>query len=162
MAHAGPDILPLLQRVKDRADSAGVFESSEIRDGTLICRAKDSAAPASYRLQLEGPKLWVSLVMADRWLSGSIELHLIHTGDKIEELVEEELVELGYQPGKDGPRASYEHFRSSDLLFTFRTPVPVSVEQLGTPEAARRAAAFLLAYEACFRELGDMTADVEE
>ena len=70
----------------------------------------------------------------------------MHTGDTMEDLLEEELVEMG-QPA--GSPVVIEHFRSDDLLFTFRTPVPGDVDV---------AAAWLLAYEACFRRLGDMEA----
>ena len=149
MSAAGPSIETLLSAVRQRAERAGVFAGTEVRAGGLVCRAKAAAAPASYRLGEEGGRVWVSLVTADRWLSESIEADLMHTGDKIEDLLEEELVEQGLH----GERPAVEHFRSDDLLFTFRTPVPV-VE-------AGRVGAYLLAYEACFRRLGDMEAGEE-
>lgn len=88
--------------------------------------------------------------MADRWLSESIETDLLHTGDKVEELLAEELAEQGFPTGH-GLRI--EHFRSDDLLFTFRSPLSLSPS---APDAADAAARYLLAYEACFRNLGDM------
>ena len=51
------------------------------------------------------------------WLSESIESDLMHSGDKLDELIEEELVDQGEEPG----HISFEHFRSDDMLFTFRT-----------------------------------------
>jgi hypothetical protein len=149
-----PGLESLLSGVQRRAAEAGVFADVSIRDGVLICRARDAAAPASYRLFADGGRLWVSLVMADRWLSESIETDLLHTGDKIEELIDEELHELGHAGGP----LPVEHFRSDDLLFTFRSPVPAA---LGV-EAADVATKFLLAYEACFRNLGDMAAGGED
>ncbi|GJM17852.1 MAG: hypothetical protein DHS20C14_00650 [Phycisphaeraceae bacterium] len=137
-------VMDILQGVARRAEQSGVFGAVEVQGGRLACAAKASAEPAFYRLSPEGDALWVELVTPDRWLSGSIEGDLIHTGDKLEELLDEELADLGH----DGPVPTYEHFRSEDMLFTFRTRVP----QLDEETAAR----FLLAYEQCFRNLGDM------
>jgi hypothetical protein len=142
------------QRVRAaRAGDEPVFGQVDVRDGMLVCRARASAAPASYRLELDQGRLWVSLVMADRWLSESIESDLVEHGDKLEELLEEELVELGVHPEQP---ARFEHFRSEALLFTFRSPLPISPEQAGSDAAVAVCATWLLAYEACFRNLGDM------
>lgn len=156
---AAPAVLKShLESVRKEAEAAGVFGGAEIREGMLVCRAKASAAPASYRMLMDGDRLWVALVMADRWLSESIESDLMHTGDKLEELIHEELIEQGYH----GEALPYEHYRSEDMLFTFRSPVPVSLESLGTPEGVRVSVQCLLAYEACFRNLGDMEEREEE
>lgn len=152
-----PGLASHLEQVRDAAENAGVFGGTEIRDGQLICRALASAEPASYRILFDGGRLWVSLVMADRWLSESIEADLMHTGDKLEDLLNEELIEQGFTTGP----LPYEHFRSDDLLFTFRSPIPVAPSALGTPDAVRPTVQCLLAYEACFRNLGDMEADEE-
>ena len=145
----------LFERVRQRADDAGVFGSCEVRDGMLVCEAKEAAEDAFYRLELDGGRLWVALVMADRWQSESIESDLMHTGDKLEELLEEELVDLGY----DGKVPGFEHFRSDDMLFTFRTPVPADAADASATEIATM---FLLGYEACFRQLGDMSGGDED
>lgn len=143
----------LLSEVAVLARKADVFGAIELRsaDGGayLDCAARDSAAPAVFRLSFDGQALWVSLVTSDRWLSQSIEADLVHTGDKLEDLIEEELVDQGLE----GVRPRLEHFRSEEKLFTFRSPVPATP---GTPGASGVAAGFLLAYEACFRNLGDM------
>ena len=139
--------------VRPIADATGVFGPVSVKDGRLVCVAKAAAAPASYRLWVEGDRPWVSLVMADRWLSESIEADLMHAGDKMEDLLEEELVDQGAA----ATRLKIEHFRSDDLLFTFRSPLPLSTAADQAPAAAK----FLLAYEACFRNLGDMNAGEE-
>jgi hypothetical protein len=155
---ATQSLAAFLTRVADRvraarAEGEPVFGPVEVREGMLVCRARASAAPASYRLFLEQGRLWVSLVMADRWLSESIESDLVEHGDKLEDLLEEEMVELGRHP--EAP-ARFEHFRSDALLFTFRSPLPISPEQAGSEAAVDTAAVWLLAYEATFRNLGDM------
>lgn len=157
-AGASPALASFLDTIATRARAAGVFGSVRTEGGRVICAAAASAAPAEYRVELDGGQVWVSLVTPDRWLSQSIEADLVHTGDKLEELIEEELVDQGFE---DGPLPC-EHFRSAERLFTFRSPLPISADDLGAPAAADRAARALLAYEACFRRLGDMEAGDED
>src|SRR5688572_23450267 len=163
-AVSAPALASFLEAVRAGADAAGVFAPSRIEPdvgGThrLVCPARASAAPAEYRVQFDAGRIWVSLVTPDRWLSQSIEADLVHTGDKIEELIDEELAEHGFDAG--GERAGplkCEHFRDQGRLFTFRSPLPIGPADLASPAAADRARRALLAYEACFRRLGDMEA----
>ncbi len=142
----------LIQTVARRADHAAVFAQVAADGPRLTATARD--ADAHYRLDaLPDGSLWVSLVTADRWLSESIETELLHTGDKIEELIDDELADLGCDAGP----LRVEHFRSEDLLFTFRSPVPTA--GLSDDQATDTAATCLLAYEACFRQLGDMAGE---
>lgn len=146
----------MLEAVKARGERAGVFGpvTLDAAKARLSCAAAASAAPAEYRVDVQDQRLWVSLVTADRWLSQSIEQDLVHTGDKLEELIEEELVDLDYEVR--AATVSYEHFRSPDKLFTFRSEIPVTLDRVRDPQAAEVASKWLLAYEACFRRLGDM------
>lgn len=169
-----------LSAIQDAAERAGVFGSIERGAEMLRCAAPAAGAEAWYRVRREGddagaagagstgtsssgaspgtgsPKpgarWWVELVTPDRWLSESVEADLMHHGDPIEELVEEELVELGAPAG----RPQVQHFRSDDLLYTFRSPLA------GDPPSVDETMRLLLAYEAAFRELGDIEADEEE
>jgi hypothetical protein len=144
-----------LRAVGERASRAGVFGSVSVADAMLVCTAKDSAEPADYRVSQEAGKVWVSFVTPNRWLSESIESDLMHTGDSIEELIDEELAELNYAGPALGP---CRHFRDDQKLFTFRSVIPIA------PGAGSRfdetsvqiASTCLLAYEACFRRLGDV------
>lgn len=147
----GSETETMLGRVKALAEKAGVFGPVRAEHGRLICPAPASGAPAEYRVS-PGPdaSVWVELVTADRWLSESIETDLVHTGDKLNELLDEELADLDWT----GAPATFEHFRSDDLLFTFRSKVPSP-----TPESVTT---WLLAYEQCFRQLGDMDAPDDE
>ncbi|HMN95251.1 MAG TPA: hypothetical protein PKC43_02690 [Phycisphaerales bacterium] len=141
-----------LASVRDAAIRAGVFGAIEMVGPMLRCAAPAAAAEAWYRLRREEGRWWVELVTPDRWLSESVESDLMHYGDPIEELIEEELVNLGGRAG----RPQVQHFRSEDLLYTFRTPLD------GDPPSEESASRLLLAYEAAFRELGDIEADEEE
>ncbi|MEL6328533.1 MAG: hypothetical protein AAFR38_02635 [Planctomycetota bacterium] len=143
----------LLENVARTLEGAGVFGSIELAEGRLECRAQGSAEPATYRLELDAGTPYVALVMTDRWQSESIEADLMHSGDSLEELVEEELVDQGYEGGS----LSFEHFRSDDMLFTFRSPLPA--DAASDPETTKKV---LLAYEACFRQLGDMDASGDD
>ncbi len=152
-----PQVRALLESAAQRARNAAVFGEVTVTGGLLEAQAKDSAEPAAYRLFVENGKLWVSLVTANRWLSQSIEQDLVHTGDKLDDLLHEELVDLGYT----GKPVAFEHFRSEDKLFTFRSIVPINLQSL-TAADSETAAVFLLGYEACFRPLGDMEAGEED
>jgi hypothetical protein len=114
----------LLEQVGANARRAGVFGAVRTEGGRLVCAAAASAEPADYRVSVEpSGRVWVELVTANRWLSESIETDLVHTGDKLNELLDEELADLGSA-----------------------VPEP-------TAEAVTT---WLLAYEQCFRQLGDM------
>ena len=163
-ASANPAVTRLFEAVRvivSRADAFGSVElkaagaNAETHPSMLAAAAKNAAEPAEYRLFEDGGKLWVALVTADRWLSQSIEAGLVNNGDKLEELLEEELFEVGYEAGT----LPFEHFRSTDKLYTFRSPLPVNVDEA---DAAAVAAKCLLAYEACFRRLGDMDSSGED
>lgn len=141
----GTDADVMLGQVRERAEKAGVFGPVRAEGGRLVCPALSSAEPADYRVFPEADgTVWVELVTEDRWLSESIETDLVHTGDKLNELLDEELADLGWE----GAPSTFEHFRSDDMLFTFRSRVPDP-----SPESVTL---WLLAYEQCFRQLGDM------
>lgn len=145
----------LLDDLLNRSRASGIFGECAIADGMLQCAAKESAAPAWYRIEQDGGAWFVSLVTPDRWLSESIEADLMHYGDPMEELIEEEMIELGYQ----GEPLKVQHYRSDDMLYTFRSRLPLTGDAV---RDARTAELCLLGYEAAFRELGDMVADDEE
>ena len=151
MQAARTEAAMLLERVRDRAAEAGVFGEITLNGGRLECAAADSAEPAFYRVDVEPDGVWVSLVTADRWLSESIESELLHMRDSLAELLDEELAELGYR----GPEIEFSHFRSEDMLYTFRSRVPAG--DADGSQAVEVTTQVLLGYEAVFRELGDMS-----
>lgn len=141
----GVQVADVLNQVAEAAKSSGKFGAVRIEGGMLKCAAPESAEPADYRISPDDKGgLWVELVTEDRWLSGSIEGELVHSGDKINELIDEELADLGW----NGEASSFEHFRSEDLLYTFRSSIPSH----GPEDVAK----WLMAYELVFGELGDM------
>ena len=150
------DVLAILDRVAGVARSSGCFGDIEMKEATLRCAAKDAAAEAWYTVQHEGGGWCVSLSTADRWLSESIETDLLHFGDPLEELIEEELVELGGH----GPVPAPKHFRADDRSYVFVNRIPL--DNGDANHVAGHIGKWLLAYEAAFRNLGDMAGGDEE
>ncbi|GAB5496920.1 MAG: hypothetical protein Phyf2KO_20000 [Phycisphaerales bacterium] len=153
MAAAETQFNQVIEHARTKAEEAGVFESVALEGTDLVCKAQGSAEDAFYRLQPRDEGLYVMLDMKDRWQSESIESDLMHSGDSLEELFDEELAELGYE----GDTPTYQHFRDDQMRFVFQSPVPVDGKS--SDEAGEIAAQYLLGYEACFRQLGDMDED---
>lgn len=159
MTSAPPHFGTLLRSVAERVRAPGVFGEVRERDGRLECQARAAGDEAWYRLEHDGVRTWVSLVTPARYLSQSIEADLVHTGDKLHELLHDELIDQGVS-GAAAACPPMEHFRSTDKLFTFRTVVPI--DGLGPGAAADLAARYLLAMQACFAPLGDMSAQDDD
>jgi len=145
----------LYEEVGDRVRDARVFLKVRRTDHALRCAAKGIDQDAIYRAEVALPDhdlIWVGLYTADRWLSESIEAQLMHTGDKIEDLLEEELDDQGFNG-----RLPVEHFRDDEKVFVFRSPVFVQKDQdVNSPQVIDQVTQVVLAYEACFVELGHM------
>lgn len=148
----------ILSIVKTKLAESGVFVDIEGTGHRVECRAVGCVHEAAYRAEWDGGNWTVSLVTPDRWLSESIEADLMHTGDDIAELLEDELVNLGISL-----RPEVQHFRSEDLLYTFRSRVEEGspcrpTDRADDPDSvAERIFTWLTAYESCFRELGDVS-----
>jgi len=144
----------LYEEVGDRARDAKVFAKVRRNDEALVCRAKLDDTEATYRAVVadEHDLVWVGLFTTDRWLSESIETDLLNSGDTVEEMLEEELYEQGFEA-----RLPVEHFRDTKKQFVFRSPVFLPKgEKLDSEAMVDRVGRVLLAYEATFRKLGDM------
>ena len=142
----------ILNTVRDRAQSSGRFAAVELDGAALRCRAK--GVDACYLVDREGDGWAVSLLTSDRWLSESIEGDMLEGRDTAEELVDDELVEVGF-PGRCQP---VKHFRDDAKQYVFRSRVPLDAGG----DAGALAATYLLAFEAAFANLGDMQGDGEE
>ncbi|MCE2968061.1 MAG: hypothetical protein ACK55O_02340 [Phycisphaerales bacterium] len=148
-----------LSALRSAAERAKVFGEITLSPRMLSCAAPASAAPAEYRIELESDGLWLSLKTPDRYLSQSIEQDLVHTGDKIHDLICDELIDVGHPDPRPYP---VEHFRDTAKLFTFRTRLNID---LGVPPSDHTVDAtfkHLLAFEAAFSHLGDMTSDGDD
>lgn len=150
----------LYEEAGDRVREAKVFARVRRNDDALICKARDVDSETNYRVRVtdEHDLVWVGLYTPDRWLSESIETDLLHQGDKLEDLLEEELYDQGFEA-----RLPMEHFRSDDKVYVFRSPVflPKS-EKLDGEGMIDRVTRVLLAYQAMFRQLGDMSPDEDD
>ncbi|MBI1338309.1 MAG: hypothetical protein GC164_15310 [Phycisphaera sp.] len=145
----------LYEEVGDRVREGKVFAKVRRTDDRLACRARDVESEAYYvaRVDDSHKKVWVGLFTPDRWLSESIEADLMFRGDKIEELLEEELTDQGLEV-----QLPIEHFRDDKKYYVFRSPLVLPPnEVLDGEKMIDRVTRTLLAYEATFRELGDMS-----
>ena len=142
-----------MAHAETEARKSGVFGEITLEDGpdgpALVCEATDAGAPAHYSIRHENGTTFIGLETRDRWLSESIEADVMHTGDSLEELIEEELVDRDLAV----TGVTVQHYRDEGMCYVFRSPLPDAADE-------RETALWLLAYEAAFRELGDMN-DVE-
>jgi len=154
------EIAGVFEKVTDRVIDAlkGVseFASVESRDGMIVCTAKETPEPVEYRLFIEDGALWVSWSTEDRWLSQSVEADLVFTGDDLNDMIDEEIVDLGWDHGR---LEGNEHFRSEDKRYTFRSKI--NLDAAGIEKAGTDLVFCAQAYDIVFCELGDMKGDEE-
>lgn len=155
-----PELSKVLNAVAEAARRARVFDRVEVEVGGAMggyVSAVPVEAPEGVRFRVEpdpaSRRFFVSWVSPDRYVSQSIEADLMWTGDRLDDLIDEELADQGWSGGALG---EVEHFRSEDKLFTFRSQIPISVDGACPDRDAPELVRCLLAYEAAFRELGDM------
>jgi len=145
----------LYEEVGDLVREAGTFLKVRRNDDALLCRVRHVESETYFRAEVADSHdvVWIGLYTTDRWLSESIEGDLMFKGDKIEDLLEEELADQGF----DG-RLPIEHFRDEQKRYVFRSPVFLPKgEKLEGEGMVDRVKKVLLAYEATFRPLGDMS-----
>ncbi|MEM6257489.1 MAG: hypothetical protein AAGI37_04170 [Planctomycetota bacterium] len=134
---------------------SGAFARVELSGQRLRCDALHVEVDCCYAVDEDEDGVWVGWYTPDRWLSESVEADLVHTGDKIAELLEDELVDQGLCVG----RPVVQHYRNGEKVFVFRSALDLAepVEQAG-----EMIVKWVLAYQACFVELGDMGPEEEE
>ncbi|WP_428387294.1 hypothetical protein [Mucisphaera sp.] len=129
--------------------ASGQFAEVTLDGQTLTAKADGPEEDAFYIAAADDQgTITLGWYTKDRWLSESIEADLMHTGDDLSELIEEELVELNI-PHRF---PNLDHFRDDDKRYVFRATCPT----FASPDEFTRT---LLAWEAAFRQLGDMEPD---
>lgn len=142
----------------DAFESVGIADEGKPDHVLLIAVAKDTPEPVFYRLEVVDGLLAVSWCSPDRYISQSIETDVLWTGDDLDDLIDEELVDLGWNRGRLKP---LKHFRNDEMLFVFISQTPIKAGEATEADAADLAKA-VLAYEIAFRELGDMAGDEDD
>ncbi len=148
----------LLSAVRAHAEASGLFGEVTLEGATLSLVAPHAAAPAWYRVLAEQGHLYIALVTPDRYLSQSIEQDLVHAGDKMGDLLNDELIDVDHPAPY---RPVVEHFRDPQKLFTFRSVAPASDLAGSLSDSAQRIWLTLKAYQACFVNLGGMNEAAE-
>lgn len=140
-----------LQPLKDAEVFAGVTRT----DRGVRCDAMHVEEDCYYAANTDSEgNLFVGWYSPDRWVSGSIEGDLVHTGDKIDDLLEEELIDKGLSI-----KIPLEHYRNDDKIFVFHGKLDLPDD---TTKATDTLVKVLLAFQACFVELGDMVPSEDE
>ena len=145
------------ENIQSRLVAEKRFASVEYAEGIYRCQALEVESPAFYIIEPLDTGFAVMFATPDRWLNESIEADLVHTGDDIAELIEEEYLEAD-DSVEQVERPVVKHYRSDDLLYTFRS----EFIDPGAEGEDDLACAWLLAYEAAFSELGDMGGPEED
>lgn len=136
-------------------EESGVFAGVTRTGAGVRCDAMHVEEECYYAVEAgDDGVVWVGWYTPDRWLSESVEADLVHTGDKIDELIEEELVDQGLSV-----RMKLEHFRDADKVFVFRGRLQLPDDP---GQASSVVVRTLLAFQACFIELGDMGPDEDD
>lgn len=149
----------LLDAVGTAVNGSGMFGDVTRRAGVMEAAAKQCPDDAAFRIEAGSDGIYVAWVTPDRYMSQSIEADLMWTGDDLADMIEEELADVGWTHGHLG---KLEHFRNDEKLFTFRSRVPLDTANVSPDRDAATLLKCLLAYEAAFRELGDMKPEEEE
>lgn len=155
---ASMPITKTLEAAADLARSHEAFSSAEVEDGALVCKPAACEAEAEYRVEVVDGALFVLWASPDRYLSQSIEADLMWTGDDLDDCIDEELVDAGWKGESLG---KLDHFRDERMLYVFRSRIPLDPGGLEGSGGAAAILQCLLAYEAAFRELGDMAGEDE-
>ena len=143
-----------LETCLNLAREADVFDDLRIQSdskGHRLLGTPEAPAEAFYSLEHAGGRWEVLMLTKDRWLSESIEAEVMHHGDALEELIEEELIDLGL----DSVEVTMQHYRDEEFRYVFKSPI-------GSEASDTEKATWLLGYEAAFKQLGDMTEDQED
>lgn len=152
-----PNVARLIDEVAEGARASAAFASVQVEPARVACQCKNQPE-AWYRIEFGADGVFASWVSPDRYLSQSIEAELMWTGDDLEELLDEERIDQGFDRGAFG---KLEHHRNEEKLFTFRSRLPVTVEDDDASSLAPDLVKCLLAFEAAFRELGDMKPEAD-
>lgn len=150
---ADPAVIKVLDEAARLADASHVFAHVERRGGLIECVSR-SQPEASFRIEISEGSVFVCWACGDRYISQSIEADLMWTGDDLDDLIGEELVEQGYL---GGPLGAVEHFRDEQKKFIFRSRISSDPRAVD----ARALVQCLLAYNDAFAPLGDMKEEDE-
>lgn len=145
----------VLASLNATAQKAGVFASITLDGSRLECEALDAGAPAQYRVEIASDGWAISLGTMDRWLSESIEGQLVDSRDSMEALLSEELNDLEWT---DAP-PKIRHFRDDARRYVFECTVAFGRDE---SDDLRRTSCFLLAFQAMFLQLGNMSGEQSE
>ena len=166
------DFAPLLNAIASKAEALDIFDGIETTEDRVLCYADGPESPAWYAIRVNhvlaagafnedeetAPSVTLSWNSKDRYLSGSIEGDLVYTGDDLDDMLDEELVDLGWSRGRLDP---FKHYRDEEETFVFVFALPLKQDKLSERDADDLVKC-LQAADLVFSELGDMAEDDED
>ncbi|GAB4515536.1 MAG: hypothetical protein Tsb0013_20120 [Phycisphaerales bacterium] len=135
------------------------FDRAERVGDIVTCHATDTPDEAQFCIEVDHEGVWLTWASTDRYLSQSIEAELMFTGDDLDDMVDEEIVDTGWDLGKLTPNT---HYRDNDMRFVFRWKTPIDPGAIDAKHHAEPFAKALAGVVEAFAELGDMSEDDED
>lgn len=166
------DFSQLIDAIAQKADALDLFDGVEVQEDRVLCFADGPESPAWYAIRFnhfvggaaydeeseQQPSVTLSWNSKDRYLSQSIESDLVYTGDDLDDMLDEELVDLGWTRGRFDP---FKHYRDEEETFVFIFRIPLEQRKLKVSDADDLLKC-LQAADLVFSELGDMAEDDED
>lgn len=129
------------------------FDTAQRVGDVVTCHAHGTVDEAQFCIEVDDEGVWLTWASVDRYLSQSIEAELTYTGDDIDDMVDEEIVDAGWNLGKLTPNT---HYRDEDMRFVFRWKTGITAADLDAGTHAPTFANALAGMVEAFVELGDM------
>lgn len=163
------DFSQLIDALVGKAEELDIFDGVEAQADRVLCFADGPESPAWYMIRFDHfvgggayddgeeqkPSVTLSWNSKDRYLSQSIESDLVYTGDDLDDMLDEELVDLGWSRGRLDP---FKHYRDEEETFVFVFRIPIEQSKLRMQDADDLLKC-LQAADLVFSELGDMAED---
>ena len=135
------------------------FDTAQRVGDLVTCHAHGTVDEAQFCIEVDDDGVWLTWASLDRYLSQSIEAELMFTGDDLDDMVDEEIVDAGWELGKLAPNA---HHRDEDMRFVFRWKTAITPDTVDAGAHAEPFAKALAGMVEAFAELGDMAPEDDD
>lgn len=136
-----------------------LFDAARRDADSAIAHATDTPEDAHFCVEVDSEGIWLTWASTDRYLSQSIEADLMFTGDDLDDMIDEEMVDAGWDLGKLSPST---HYRDDHMRFVFRCKAPIKPDAIDAQSHAEPFANGLAGFATAFAELGDMSEGDED
>ncbi len=148
-----------LDELATRLKAHDRFDSAERKGHLVTAHATGTPEEAQFCVEVDDAGVWFTWATENRYLSQSIEASLMFSGDDLDDMVDEEIVDTGWNLGKLVPNT---HCRDEDMRFVFRWKTPIGPKAIDAKDHAPHFANALAGVVEAFVELGDMSEDEDD